>query len=133
MSELNGGTGENENRLRLDRMNDVIQSMIALTLERGKMNDREHQQVMAEITAQAQEFTLQHERAMAELAEIRAQQAAFVKTLREQHTVFTYEVRDLIILQKEHRIDIMALFAGNKELREAWAEYLKREKPERPV
>lgn len=71
MSELNGGTGENENRLRLDRMNDVIQSMIALTLEQGKMNDRRHEQVMEEI-------------------------------------------QDLITLQREHRIDIMALFEGTE-------------------
>jgi hypothetical protein len=62
---------------------------------------------MAEIKAQRQEFTLQHERTMAELAEIRAHHTAFVKTLREQHAVFTDEVRDLIILQKEHRIDNM--------------------------
>jgi len=139
MSELNGGTGENENRLRLDRMNDVIQSMIALTLEQGKMYDRQHGQVMTEIKDK-------HERAMAEMAEIRAHLTAFVKTLREQHAVFTDEVRDLITLQKEQRIDIMvsglpvevcfanmALFAGNKQLREAWAEFLKREKPERSV
>ena len=122
MSELNGGTGENENRLRLDRMNDVIQSMITLTLEQGKMYDRQHQQVMAEIEAQR-----------AAIAEVAQQNAQFVKTLREQHAVFTEEVRDLIILQKEQRIDIMALFAGNKQLREAWAEYLKREEPERPA
>ena len=122
MSELNGGTGENENRLRLDRMNDVIQSMIALTLEQGKMYDRQHEQVMAEIKAQR-----------AEIAEVAQQNAQFVKTLREQHAVFTEEVRDLIILQKEQRIDIMALFAGNKQLREAWEEYLKREKPEGAV
>ena len=126
MSELNGGTGENENRLRLDRMNDVIQSMIALTLEQGKMYDRQHGQVMTEIKDK-------HERAMAEMAEIRAHLTAFVKTLREQHAVFTDEVRDLITLQKEQRVDIMALFAGNKQLREAWAEFLKREKPERSV
>ena len=126
MSELNGGTGENENRLRLDRMNDVIQSMIALTLEQGKMYDRQHGQVMTEIKDK-------HERAMAEMAEIRAHLTAFVKTLREQHAVFTDEVRDLITLQKEQRVDIMALFAGNKQLRDSWAEFLKREKPERSV
>lgn len=119
MSELNGGTGENENRLRLDRMNDVIQSMITLTLEQGKMYDRQHEQVMAETKAQRAENAERH--------------AQFVNTLREQHAVFTAQVRDLIILQKEQRIDIMALFAGNKQLREAWTEYLKREKPERPV
>jgi translation elongation factor EF-Tu-like GTPase len=119
MSELNGGTGENENRLRLDRMNDVIQGMIALTLEQGKMYDRQHEQVMTEIKAQRAENAERH--------------AQFMKTLREQHAVFTEEVRDLIELQKEQRIDIMALFAGAKQLREAWAEYLKREKSERPV
>jgi hypothetical protein len=116
MNELNGGAGENENRRRLDQMSDVIQSMIALTLEQGKMGDQRHK-----------ESTLRHEQAMAELAEIRAQHTPFVRTLRDQHTVFTDEVRDLIELQKEQRIDIMALFAGNKQLREAWAEYLKRE------
>jgi hypothetical protein len=133
MSELNGGTGENENRLRLDRMNVVIQSMITLTLDQGKMYDRQHAQTMTEIKAQRHEFTLQHERTMAEMAEIRAHDTAFVKTLREQHTVFTEEVRDLITLQKERRIDIMALFAANKQLREAWSEYLKRQEPDRPV
>jgi len=109
MSERNGGTGENENRLRRDRMNDVIQSMIALTLEQGKLSDQRHKEVMAEIAQQ------------------RALNNAFLKTLREQHAVFSEEVGDLIALQKEQRIDIMALFAGNKELREAWAEHLKRE------
>jgi hypothetical protein len=113
MSELNGGTGETENRLRLDRMNDVIQSMITLTLDQGKMYDRQHQQVMTEIQAQR--------------AETRKQFGLFRKTLHEQHAVFTDEVRYLVTLQKEQRIDIMVLFAGNKELREAWAEYLKRE------
>ena len=113
MSERNGGTGENENRLRLDRMNDVIQSMIALTLEKGKLSDQRHKEVMAEIAQKG--------------AEMRALNYAFLRTLREQHAVFTEEVRDLIALQKEQRIDIMALFAGNRELREAWAEHLKRE------
>ncbi len=64
--------------------------MIALTLEQGKMNDRRHEQVMAEI----------HER--------RA------------------EIQDLLALQKEQRVDIMALFQGNKNLREAMEEYFKR-------
>jgi hypothetical protein len=108
MSELNGGSSENENRLRLDRMNDVIQSMITLTLEQGKMSEQRHKETMSEM-------------------------AAFVKTLREQHAVFTDEIRDLITLQKEQRIDIMVLFAGNRQLREAWAEYLKREGTEQPV
>lgn len=87
MSDLNGGTGENEDRLRLDRMNDVIQSMITLVLEQGKMYDRQHEQVMAEI--------------------------------REQRG----EIQDLITLQKEHRIDIMALFEGHKEFRAANKEF----------
>jgi hypothetical protein len=86
MSDLNGGS-ENENRLRLDRMNDVIQSMITLALEQGKMYDRQHEQVMAEI--------------------------------REQRA----EIQDLITLQKEQRIDILALFEGNKEFRAANHEF----------
>ncbi len=90
MSDLNGGTGENENRLRLDRMNDVIQSMITLTLEQGKLYDRQHEQTMAEI--------------------------------REQRA----EIQDLIMLQKEHRIDIMALFEGQKSLQQSMEEYFKR-------
>jgi hypothetical protein len=36
MSDRNGGTNENENRKRLDHMEDVIQSMITLTLEAGQ-------------------------------------------------------------------------------------------------
>ena len=83
MSERNGGTGENENRLRLDQMNDVIQSMITLTLEQSKMNTLRHEQIMEEI-------------------------------------------RDLFTLQKEQRVDILALFEGNKGLREAMEEYFKR-------
>jgi hypothetical protein len=90
MSERNGGMGENENRQRLDQMNDVIQSMITLVLEQGKMFDRRHEQTMAEI--------------------------------KEQRA----EIQDLITLQKEQRIDIMALFEGNKNLRTAMEEYFKR-------
>lgn len=82
MSDQNGGTNENENRKRLDHMEDVIQSMITLTLEQGKMYDKRHEQTMAEI--------------------------------REQRA----EIQDLITLQKEHRIDIMALFQSQKNLRE---------------
>ena len=47
---------------------------------------------------------------MAELAEIREQHVAFVKRLREQHSVFSLEVQDLPALQKEQGIDIVALF-----------------------
>ena len=83
VSERNGGTGENENQRRLDQMADVIQSMITLTLEQGKMNTLRHEQIMEEI-------------------------------------------RDLITLQKEQRIDIMALFEGNKTLRQTMEEYFKR-------
>jgi hypothetical protein len=90
MSERNGGMGENENRQRLDQMNDVIQSMITLVLEQGKMFDRRHEQTMAEI--------------------------------KEQRA----EIQDLITLQKEQRIDIMALFEGNKNLRAAMEEYFRR-------
>jgi hypothetical protein len=50
---------------------------------------------------------------MVELAEIREQHVALVKTLREQQTVFSQEVQDLLALQKEQRIDIMALFQAN--------------------
>jgi hypothetical protein len=112
MSDPNGGSGENENRLRLDRMNDVIQSMIALTLEQGKMYDRQHQPVMTEMKAQRAEIADRREL-------VHIQHAEFLKTLHAQHVIFTDEVRDLITLQKEQRIDIMALFAGNQELREA--------------
>jgi hypothetical protein len=90
MSERNGGTGENENRQRLDQMSDVIQGMITLVLEQGKMFDHRHEQTMAEI--------------------------------KEQRA----EIQDLITLQKEQRIDIMALFEGNKNLRAAMEEYFRR-------
>ena len=112
MSELNGGTGEGESRRRMDEMRDVIQSLIALTHEQGKVSAQRHEEAMAEMGKQ--------------LAETGRQHATFVKILREQHIVFTEEVQDLITLQKEHRIDIMALFEANKGLREAWAEHLKR-------
>jgi hypothetical protein len=36
------------------------------------------------------------------------------------------EIQDLITLQKEQRIDIMALFEGNKNLRAAMEEYFRR-------
>ncbi len=80
MSERNG-TSENENRRRLDQMEDVIQSRITLTLEQGKMYDRQHEQMLTEI--------------------------------RERRA----EIQDLIVLQKEHRIDIMALFQFQKNLK----------------
>jgi hypothetical protein len=76
MSELNGGEGDN--RRRLDQMEDVIQSMIALVLEQGKLYDRQHQQAMEEIS------------------EVRG------------------SIRELLELQKEHRVDIMALFQTRK-------------------
>jgi hypothetical protein len=66
MSERHG-TSENDNRRRLDQMEDLIQSMITLILEQGKLYDRQHAQTMEEI-------------------------------------------RELLNLQKEQRIDIMALF-----------------------
>jgi hypothetical protein len=66
MSERHG-TSENDNRRRLDQMEDLIQSMITLILEQGKLYDRQHAQTMEEI-------------------------------------------RKLLNLQKEHPIDIMALF-----------------------
>jgi hypothetical protein len=104
MTDRNGGTNENKNRQRLDQMEDVIQSMITLVLEQGKLSDKQHEQTMAEIRAQRAEHRQEH--------------AAFLKTLREQHAVFSEEVQGLITLQKEHRIDIMALFEGQKNLRE---------------
>jgi hypothetical protein len=73
MSERNG-TSENDNRRRLDQMEDVIQSMITLTLEQGKLSTLRHDQTLEEI-------------------------------------------RELINLQKEQRIDIMALFHSQKNLR----------------
>ena len=71
MSERNG-TNENDNRRRLDQMEDVIQSMITLTLEQGKLSTLRHEQTLEEI-------------------------------------------RELINLQKEQRIDIMALFQIQKK------------------
>ncbi len=82
MSETNGGR-ENQNSRRLDQMQDVIQSMIALALEESKLSKLRHTQVMEEI-------------------------------------------QELIILQKEHRIDIMALFEANKNLRETFESVFKR-------
>jgi len=79
MSDRNGGTSENENRQRLDQMQNVVQSMITLAHEHGKL----HEQILAEI--------------------------------REQRG----EIQDLIALQKEHRIDIMALFELQKKQGEA--------------
>jgi hypothetical protein len=79
MAEGNGASGENQNARRLDQMENVIQSMITLALEQGKMYDKMHEQHMAEI--------------------------------REQRA----EIQDLIVLQKEHRIDIMALFELQKK------------------
>lgn len=35
------------------------------------------------------------------------------------------EVRDLIALQREHRIDIMALFQGNDNLRKMFEDYFR--------
>ncbi len=75
MSERNG-TSENENRRRLDQMEDIIQSMITLTLEQGKLSTLRHEQTLEEI-------------------------------------------RELINLQKEQRIDIMALFHSQKQFRGA--------------
>lgn len=71
MSDFNGGS-EQRNFERLNRMEDVIQSMI------------EHSKSMLDV--------------------IQAQQS---------------EIQDLIVLQKEMRIDIMALFEGNKLTRES--------------
>lgn len=36
------------------------------------------------------------------------------------------EIQDLIILQKEQRIDIMALFAANKDLRDQFQQYFEK-------
>jgi hypothetical protein len=41
----------------------------------------------------------------------------FIRTTREGHQMFMEEVHSLIDLQKEQRIDIMALFEGNKHVR----------------
>ena len=79
-------------------MQDVIQSMITLTLEQGKMYDRQHAQAI-------EEMNRQHAHAMEELRE-----------MREMH--------------KEHRIDIMALFQVNKELRESMAKFFGQPKPD---
>ena len=51
-----------------------------------------------------------HERTMEEMRVMR-------ETYREQHRDFLEEVRELLALQKEHRIDIMALFQVGKEHR----------------
>ncbi len=73
----------NDRRRRLDQMQSLVQSMITLVLEQGKMYDRQHEHVMAEI--------------------------------REQRA----EIQDLILLQREHRIDVMALFQAQKNLKGA--------------
>lgn len=78
MSERNGQSN-NDNRHRLDQIQNLIQSMITSAQEQGKMYDRQHEQMMAEI--------------------------------REQRA----EIQDLIVLQKEHRIDIMALFQSQRK------------------
>jgi hypothetical protein len=40
-----------------------------------------------------------------------------MKMVREGHQLFMEEVHELIDLQKEQRIEIMALVEGNKQLR----------------
>ena len=47
--------------------------------------------------------------------------------IKEQHQTFMEEVAALMDLQKEHRVDIMALFAANKGLRESMKQYLERD------
>ncbi len=48
-NEERSGTGENENRRRLDQMEEVIQSMIALMLEQGKLSTPRHERTLEEI------------------------------------------------------------------------------------
>ncbi len=55
MSERSSAS-EDENRRRLDQMEDVIQSMITLTLEQSKMYDRQREQMIAEIREQRTEI-----------------------------------------------------------------------------
>ncbi|MBV9034172.1 MAG: hypothetical protein JO182_06730 [Acidobacteriaceae bacterium] len=86
MTEGNGSTGETQNSRRLDKMQDVIQSMITLVHEESKLSAQRHTET--------------------------------IRVIREAHALFMEEVRELIILQKEHRIDIMALFHSQKNVKE---------------
>lgn len=86
MAEANGSTGETQNNRRLDKMQDVIQSMITLVHEESKLSTQRHTET--------------------------------IRVIHEAHALFMEEVRELIILQKEHRIDIMALFHSQKNVKE---------------
>jgi hypothetical protein len=89
MSDFNGGS-DNANLRRLDRMEDVIQSMITLVQTQSRM--------------------------------VQDQAAVWDR----QHLQIMEEIRELISLQKEQRIDIMALFVGNKELRDSFKAYFEK-------
>jgi hypothetical protein len=89
MSDTNGGS-ENIHLARLDRMENVIQSLITLVHENLKAQREMHQNVLESIRES-------HQSTLAIIRESRA------------------EIHDLIELQKEHRIDIMALFQLHKQ------------------
>jgi hypothetical protein len=79
---------------RMDRMNDFLQSMTESFLEH-------HRVAMEEIKAMREANREQHTLTMDEM--------------REQHTQTMDEIRELLTLQREHRVDIMALFEFNKD------------------
>lgn len=92
MADFNGD-GENQNLQRLNRMEDVIQSMITLV----------HAQM--EVTA------AQHTATMTEIRELRG------------------SIQELLALQREHRIDIMALFQASKDTKQRLDDELKNKPP----
>ena len=92
MGDTNGGS-ENIHLQRLNRMEDVIQSMITLV----------HENLKAQIQ--------------------------FAQSAQNIINLSRAEIRDLLELQKEQRIDIMALFHANKELRENMLKVFEDRKP----
>ena len=54
---------------------------------------------------------------------------SYMQLTREQHQLFMEEVHSLMELQREQRVDIMALFEGNKQLRLMLDRSLKRPEP----
>lgn len=84
----NGDGYANNIDRRLDRMSDVITGMI-----------------------DAMQIT--HKAVMEELAEYRSIQRNMLEIISESRG----EIQDLLLLQREHRIDIMAPFMASKETR----------------
>jgi hypothetical protein len=79
--------------------------------ESGQRLDRMNAVIQSRITLvveQGKMYDRRYEQTMTELA--------------KQHA----EIQDLITLQKEYRVDIMALFEGNKNLRDSMEKYFTR-------